>query len=161
VPVTAAVVAKPSREMGIRTKTLASISGHTIPGASARALCTQSICSRPNNVEGLIRSMYRGAPFGVNLLIAWIRTFAQLDRPPVVAQIIGRNDSRVNVSDSLDLLQFAISVSRQSARSTHESIVRPRVWRVCKGIAASRPARSATFRVRAPCLQTAGRTRCS
>ncbi len=80
---------------------------------------------RSLGVGELIQATYRGAPFIVDLRIDWIRVFQSLEEPPIVAQIVGRNDAIVSPSDSVDVLQFPRSVMRQAAQSTHASVVRP------------------------------------
>lgn len=75
-------------------------------------------------VARLIQSVYRGAPFVVNLRISWIRQFSNLSSPPAVYQLIGTADSQVSMSDSSDVIQFPTAIQREILNATHDSIVR-------------------------------------
>ncbi|MCK6445277.1 MAG: alpha/beta fold hydrolase [Planctomycetes bacterium] len=89
-------------------------------------LAAADALSRSYRVGELIRATYRGAPFIVNLRLDWIREIPKLERPPLVAQIVGNRDDVVSSADSLDGLQFRSAMLRELPNSTHASVVHKR-----------------------------------
>ena len=81
--------------------------------------------ARSYGVGRFIQANYRGAPFIVNLRLEWIRRFPQIPNRPVVAQLLGSQDSIVNPNDSVDVLQFPEALSFTLPNSTHASILDP------------------------------------
>jgi pimeloyl-ACP methyl ester carboxylesterase len=76
----------------------------------------------------LIQSTYRGAPFVVNLRLAWIDTFhddffAQNALvPPVIVQVLGTRDGLVTKDDSVDLAQMPRFARINVPGATHNEI---------------------------------------
>ena len=89
-------------------------------------LALLDVLTRSYRVGKLIRSTYRGNEFVVNLRLDWIRAFQNMKNPPIVAQILGREDSLVSASDSRDVLQFRGSIERLAAGVKHASVVTDR-----------------------------------
>lgn len=119
----AAVAAKPWAARVSRIVLLAAPNRGSTATTRSRLLWLGDAFARSVGLGRLIESVYRGAPFVVNLRIEWIRRWPTLPHPPRVTQLIGGKDTEVAEADSSDILQFPNATQRVIATSSHESIL--------------------------------------
>ncbi len=99
------------------------------PNRGTRALYRSPVLSIADAIAqtygagDLIRSTHRGHPFVVNLRLKWIKQFSEMEHPPVVAQVLGRDDTIVGLGDSRDILQFPNAVERLAHGVGHTDVI--------------------------------------
>ncbi|HEY3707651.1 MAG TPA: alpha/beta hydrolase [Terracidiphilus sp.] len=75
--------------------------------------------------HGTLRDIIVGSDFITNLRIWWLRKLQQISSRPVVVQVLGENDNRVQQGDSLDVERFDEGHQFLISKVTHKNVFLP------------------------------------